>query len=133
MITDNGIGATTVVTSGSGTWVLTGTASAFSGGIQVLGGMLQFATDSAMPANAVITFAGGVLQYNAANTQMFLNRFSTQPGQAYAIDTNGLALTFPTALTGAGNTFRKLGAGTLTLNAANTYTGDTTVAAGTLR
>jgi len=57
---------------------------------------------------------------------------SNAASQAYKIDTNGQAVSFGTALTSSGGTFAKSGTGTLTLNAANTYTGATSVTGGTL-
>jgi fibronectin-binding autotransporter adhesin len=103
MIGDNGTGATTVAKSGSGTWVLAGTCNTFSGGIDLLGGQLQLASYGALPAGAVIKFAGGALQYNTSNispNMLFRDHFSSEAGQAYAIDTNGLAITFDSPLTG---------------------------------
>ena len=47
------------------------------------------------------------------------------------IDSNGFAVTVPAVLPGAGG-LEKLGTGSLTLSAANTYTGATTVSAGSL-
>ena len=56
-------------------------------------------------------------------------------GASYLIDTNGQSVTFASALTDSltsGVGLVKLGAGTLTLTASNSYTGGTFVNAGTL-
>jgi len=81
----------------------------------------------------VISFAGGTLGYSTANSYDYSPRFDTTPGQAYSFDVpSGVSVNFATGLTSSGGTLAKLGAGTLTLAAANTYSGLTTVSAGTL-
>jgi autotransporter-associated beta strand protein len=90
--------------------------------------------------NSTFNFNGGTLraQANTANGSTFLQTLNTanvKVGGA-VIDTNGANITIGQALladpvsTGGGLT--KLGAGTLTLSGANTYTGPTLVSAGTL-
>ena len=79
-----------------------------------------------------IVFGGGVLQYSAANQNDYSGRFSKTIGQAYKVDTNSQNVTFATALTSLIGTLTKSGNGTLSLAAANTYSGTTTVSAGTL-
>ena len=77
------------------------------------GGTIQAAADNAAFANS---FKAGELNVNGGT-----------------IDTNGHAVTIPGPLSGAGG-FVKAGAGVLTVGStANTYTGPTTVSAGTLR
>jgi autotransporter-associated beta strand protein len=78
---------------------------------------------------------GGALQYSGTNQYDYSSRFSSAPGQKYKIDANGQKVTFASPLTSSGGTFLlfdSVGGGTLTLNAANTYDGGTTVAGGTL-
>lgn len=77
-------------------------------------------------------FGGGTLQYSAVNNFDYSGRFATSAGQPIKVDTNGRDVTFATILSSAGGTLDKFGAGTLTLSAANTYTGNTTVSGGTL-
>lgn len=83
---------------------------------------------------ASITLNGGLLQAQADQDD-FLSEFDAgdvvfATGGAY-FDTNGFTVGINAVLTGAGG-FTKIGSGTLTLSAANTYTGSTTVKAGTL-
>ena len=83
-------------------------------------------------AAGTIILGGGTLQYSAANQFDYSGRFSTAASQACKIDTNGLNVTFATALSSSGGSLIKSGAGILTLSAANTYTGNTVITAGTL-
>lgn len=85
----------------------------------------------ATPAGSLV-FAGGALQYSAANTYDYSPRFSTAAGQPIRIDTNTQNVSFATALSSSGGTLTKAGDGTLTLSAVNTYTGVTSVVGGTL-
>ncbi|MGA2395769.1 MAG: dihydrofolate reductase family protein [Candidatus Lustribacter sp.] len=82
-----------------------------------------------------IVLSGGTLQYSSANHNDYSGRFSTAAGQAYNIDVNGQTVAFATALTSSGAALTlssTAGGGSLTLSAANTYSGNTTINAGTL-
>jgi autotransporter-associated beta strand protein len=79
---------------------------------------LQAANPYALGTGA-ITFAGGNLQYGGSNTTDYSSRFSTADGQAYNIDTNGLNVTFASALASNDGALQKFGDGTLTLTATN--------------
>ena len=118
--------------TGAGTLILTG-ANTYSGGTNINAGTLNVGSASAIGSSGTISFAGGTLQYSAANTTDYSGRFSTAVNQAYSIDTNSQSVTLATALTSSGGSLTKLGAGTLILSAANTYTAGTTVSAGTLQ
>jgi autotransporter-associated beta strand protein len=118
--------------AGSGTWTLSG-ANTYTGGTNINGGILALGSSGAIGSSGTISFGGGTLQYSASNTTDYSNRFSTAANQAYSIDTNSQNVTFATALTSSGGSLTKLGSGTLTLSAANTYTAGTTVSAGTLQ
>ncbi len=89
-------------------------------------------TSGPLGKSGTISFGGGTLQYSAANTFDYSGRFSTASSQAYKADTNSQSVTWATALTSSGGSLSKSGTGTLTLTAANTYTGNTTISAGTL-
>ena len=73
------------------------------------------------------------MQHSASNTADYSARFANTAGQAYSIDTNGRSITLASALTSSGGTLTKLGAGTLTLTGNNTYSGASTISAGTLQ
>ncbi|WP_455958384.1 autotransporter-associated beta strand repeat-containing protein [Methylorubrum aminovorans] len=109
--------------------ILTGT-NTFAGGTTFAGGILNAGSAGALGASGPLRFIGGTLQYSAANTTDYSGRFSTDPGQLYSIDTNNQNISYASALSSAGGSLTKLGAGTLTLTGANTYTGGTTFAGG---
>lgn len=79
-----------------------------------------------------ILLNGGILQYSAVNQFDYSGRFGTIAGQQYNVDTNGQNVTWSTALVSANGSLAKSGSGNLTLTAANTYTGTTSISAGTL-
>ena len=127
----NGSASMAVEKSGAGTQVLTGSGN-FSGGITILGGTLSFGSGSL--GTGTIAVNGGTLQWNGSNTQDISARLTLQNGTVATLDTNGNAVTLATAFGGnTSGSLTKVGAGTLTLSAANTYTGGTTLSAGTLR
>ncbi|MFM6171535.1 MAG: beta strand repeat-containing protein, partial [Sphaerospermopsis kisseleviana] len=84
-------------------------------------------------AGGTISFEGGTLRYSAANTRDYSGRFSTASGQPFLVDTAGQTATWASSLSSANGSLTKLGSGTLRLTAANSFSGGTTVSAGTLR
>ncbi|HXR06880.1 MAG TPA: autotransporter-associated beta strand repeat-containing protein, partial [Candidatus Acidoferrum sp.] len=129
-------GGSYIVMSGTGTLQLNDTNS-FTGGVQINGGELQVGIAEQPGLGSplglgTISFGGGSLQYSAANQYDYSGRFSTASGQLFSIDTAGQSVTLATNLSSSGGTLTKLGLGTLTLTAANGYTGLTTVSNGTL-
>ncbi len=92
---------------GSGVFTLTG-ANTFTGGTTIASGTLQVGA-----GGTVGSIAGNVLN----NAAMIFNRSNN--------------LTYAGAISGIG-TLTKLGAGVLTLTGNHTFTGDTTISAGTL-
>ncbi len=131
-LTEGGIvsGAFSLTKAGAGTLVLTG-ANTYSGGTTINAGILSFASTSL--GTGTITFgASSTLQWNGANTQDVSNKIQAiGSGVAATLDTNGNNVTFASVLSGAGSIV-KAGTGALTLSAANTFTGGTTLSTGTL-
>jgi autotransporter-associated beta strand protein len=106
-----------ILTTGSGTYCLTG-------GTLILGSLSQGS------GAATFSFGGGTLQ---ASGQMacLLPLTLTGIGGNANVNTAGYAVALSGQLSGPGG-LNKLGTNTLTLSAANTYSGSTTVSAGTL-
>jgi autotransporter-associated beta strand protein len=124
-------GTIAVANASTGTLTLTGN-NTFAGTINLQSGVLQAGNANSLGTTSKLIFGGGTLAYGGITTD-FSGKFSTATGQAFNINTNGQNVTFATALAGASNTLTKLGAGVLTLSKTNTYTGATTVNAGTLK
>lgn len=116
-------GLTTVTLSG---------ANNYNGNTTLSAGTLVLGSPGALGGNGTIFLTGGTLKFSAANTNDYSDRFSTAANQQYRFDTNGQNVTFATGLSSLGASILKLGAGTLFLNGANTYTGNTTIASGVL-
>jgi autotransporter-associated beta strand protein len=132
-------GGGSLTKAGAGTLVVSSTGNGYSGGTSLTGGALQFAALSSLGSGG-ITFNGGGLKYRApadgGNTSDISTRTITLASSdvvTNTIDTNGNNVTFNNAIgnNGTGHLI-KAGAGTLTLNAAGTYTGETRSYGGTL-
>ena len=130
-------GTEQLTTTGPGTLVLANAANTYQGGTTIGTGTLAIGGAGSLGAGdvtfgAVIgadTFAGGLLRFDFSGTMGA--KFHLATGAA-TLDTNGNAVPLSGVVSGTGTTLTKAGAGTLTLSAANTYTGNTTVSAGTL-
>ncbi len=132
-----------LVKVGTGTLSLNGgTASTFTGGVEVRGGTLTFSADNQLGNSAnAITLAGGTLQPGGNSARNLILAATPVPMTA----STGFAATLPNVITnsttislsglisGAGG-FAKNGSGTLSLTGAlpNTYAGDTQIIAGFL-
>ena len=123
-------GRYTLNKSGAGTLVLQ-TANAYSGGTNVIGGLINFAAANNFGSGQV-TLNGGGLQWATGTTTDISGQLASLGSGGGTFDTNGNNVTFATALGGTGG-LTKAGIGTLTLSGANTYSGTTTVNAGTLQ
>jgi len=112
---------------GPGTTILTA-ANTYSGGTAINGGVLAVAADANLGAAAGgLAFGGGTLQFLSGFTT---NRVVTLNAGGGTFDTNGNGATLAGEIGGDGG-LTKVGAGTLVLSGANTYSGGTTLAAGT--
>jgi outer membrane autotransporter protein len=108
-----------------GTLVLAG-ANTFSGGVHINGGTLSVSKDANLgDAGNAITLAGGTLENTAAFSS---GRNVSLTDGTFQTDAD---LTASGVISGSGG-LSKAGTGTLILTVANTYTGGTTIQAGTL-
>ena len=136
-----------LIKSTAGTAVLSGY-NTYTGTTMVTGGLIQLNVaenpgtsgplgNPSTLANSIILQGGG-LQFTANNTYDYTTsgRLQLADASAGTIDTNGQDVTFANALrVGTAKTggLTKSGLGTLTLAGNNTYTGATTINAGTLQ
>jgi fibronectin-binding autotransporter adhesin len=105
----------------------------YTGTTTIGSGVLQAADANALGAGGTITLSGGTLQYTAASAGQDLGSRIRNSTAAIRLDTDGNDVAIASSID-ASNTggLTKLGPGTLTLAAANTYSGVTTVSGGTL-
>lgn len=128
--------ALTLVKEGSGRQVLSGTSNTYTGGTILNGGTLRITGDSSLGATPAsfsasnLTFNGGTLQL-ATSINLHANRGILIQSGGGTLDTAGNNSTYSGSISGAG-VFTKAGTGTLTLDSANTITGEIRVTAGTL-
>ena len=113
------------------TFTLSG-ANTYTGPTTLKNGTLSLGSAGALGMTSTISFTGGTLQFTTANTTDYSSQFSSIGLGSYRIDTNGQNVTFASSLNDPNASLTKLGAGTLKLSAANAFTGQTTVNAGTL-
>jgi len=131
-------GTNGVTKTGVGTLTLGNAANTYGGVTTIGGGVLRVGTlaaagaNSSIGTNATITITnGGVFDYTGATTNFNrgINLSSDQGG--IGVSSNAAALTVSGVISNVGSLV-KSGAGTLILSASNTYTGTTTISAGTL-
>jgi len=102
------------------------------------GGVLDFAGDASADKATVINQAGAQVRIDQATTGVSFGALSgagetVLGAKALTLGGSGGDNSLSGAISGVGGSVVKVGSGTLTLSGANTYTGATTVAAGTLR
>lgn len=125
-------GAGGVIKTGPGVLDLTG-ANSFTGAINVTGGVLGFRQATGLGTGS-LTLNGGTLRYDTGNTADISSRTITFGQDGAIIDTNGNDVIWMNPVGNGGiGLLTKTGAGILALDAANTHSGGTTVALGTLR
>ncbi len=120
-----GIGALTK--QGTGTLTLTG-ANTYGGGTNLNGGTLAVGNNTALGTGTLV-MAGGTTLQAAANGLSLGNAVSLTG--ADTVDTQANTLTLGNTISGAG-ALNKIGPGTLSLTGANSYSGGTSLNAGTL-
>ncbi|XRD76236.1 autotransporter-associated beta strand repeat-containing protein [Dyella marensis] len=119
--------------TGAGTLVLGGS-NTYTQGTMLSAGTLSVSTDANLgAASAGLDFEGGILQVTGTAFQSTARAITlSAPGGGFDIADAANVFTVNQALGGTGG-LSKLGAGTLVLTGANTYSGGTTVSAGTLQ
>jgi autotransporter-associated beta strand protein len=127
-------GSVGLVKNGPGTLQLA-TANTYSGGTIVNGGVLGIVSSSlgAQPASPTVNLTinnGSTVRFDITGLTLAVNRSVVLGTGGGVIDTQGFTDAIAGTISGASLT--KTGSGTLTLTSANTYTGGTTVSAGTL-
>ena len=123
---------------GTGTQLLTGTNSTYSGGTTINGGILGIAADGSLGSTGTnptttLNFSGNsTLQAEAAGIVLSSSRLVTiNPSVTATIDTNTNNMTIAGNISGASAAgLTKVGNGTLTLSGSNTYHGVTSINAG---
>lgn len=123
------VSGTSLTKAGAGTLVLNG-ANTYTGGTALNAGQITVGTNSALGTGTLTmaggtTLAAGVTGLNTGNSIVTLGAATINSGNTPS------AYTVSGVISGAGSV-TKQGTGVLTVSAANTYTGGTTVAAGTL-
>ncbi len=135
----SGADTSTLTKTGAGTLTLSG-ANTYSGRTIINAGTIAINAENRLGANPAafaadqLTLNGGTLQSSATFAIDDANRGITLGASGGTFNTNAsTTLTVSSVIAGSGNLTKSVGSGTLTFTKANTYTGSTTVLAGTLR
>ncbi|MDM0104641.1 autotransporter outer membrane beta-barrel domain-containing protein [Variovorax sp. J22R24] len=124
-------GTGSVTKSGAGTLTLTAN-NTYTGPTILNEGVLAFSNPNNLGTlGNPIVFNGGTLRY-LASAFGFIGRPVTLLAGGGTVDTNGFSSEYRGVASGIGG-MTKIGAGTLSLTGNNTYTGGTTIGAGTLQ
>ena len=116
--------------AGTGTLTLTG-ANLFNGPVNFNAGYINATILNNLGAGTALNFAGGGLQFNGVFDPSVRTMTFNAGGATF--DTGANSITFANAVGNSGvGGMTKIGSGTLTLSAANTFTGGVTLNAGTL-
>jgi fibronectin-binding autotransporter adhesin len=123
-------GAGSLTKTSAGTLLLSGS-NGYTGDTTVSGGSIEFTAGAI--SSGVVTLGGGGVKYATGNTEDLSAKTVTLAAGNGTIDTNGNDVTFANSVGNFGvGGLTKTGSGTLTLQGANTYTGQTTVRGGVL-
>lgn len=127
-------GSTGLLRQTGGTLSLTGTSRLYvgagTGSYELLGGRLQLGGTSALYGGGSLTFGTATLGVQGSNLTI-ADAATLTAGSLFTIDTQGFNASLSGVLSGSGG-LAKAGSGTLTLSAAETYSGPTQIGAGTL-
>ena len=127
----SGSGPLVVAMGASGGLTLSG-ANTYTGPTTFESGNLTLGNNSALGATAAFTYGGGVITFGSGVTSD-ISAFSATLNGTTTIDTGVNNVTFASTISeGAPSGLVKSGAGTLTLAAANSFTGASSVNGGTL-
>ena len=143
-ITDNGSGAVSLIKTGIGSWALHGK-STYTGGTTIKGGNLRMGVVNTLPAAGAVTLAdvsGALLDLSDENQGGRSQTIGSLDGGGRSGGNvklgsgtltvgDAISTTFAGKISGTGGLIKQ-GSGTLTLAGTNTYTGVTTIHAGTL-
>lgn len=125
-------GTGNLVKSGAGMLDLTNTTNTYSGNTSVTGGTLGFSALGSLGSGS-LTIDGGTLRYDSGNTADISGKSVTIGAGGAQIDTNGNDVTYTSAIGNSGTGgITKLGSGKLSLASGNTFTGASSLIAGTL-
>ncbi len=136
----NSTGTIGINKTGAGTWTLSNASNSYTGPTTISAGTLSVGADSNLGNANALVFDGGTLQITGvaltsyASGLIGTHAVTLNANKTVGFDINNVANTFTVSQVlnqGAGG-LTKLGAGTLVLNQANTYTGTTTLNAGVL-
>jgi fibronectin-binding autotransporter adhesin len=127
--TGTGGGAIGLAKTGAGTLVLSASNS-YSAGTRLTAGTIQYGHAAAL-GTGTLSLAGNATLQSGLASGALANAIALATGVTGAFDSQGNANTLSGLISGAGNLV-KTGTGVLTLSAANTYSGTTTLAAGVL-
>jgi len=118
---------------GTETLTLTGTSSSYTGYTDINSGILVFSNLNNFGSSLIRIYNGATLKWATGNTADVSSKINASNAFFNAtFDTNGNNVTLGTALPATSRSITKAGTGTLTINASNTYTGETIINAGTL-
>ena len=121
-----------LVKAGTGTWTLSAN-NTYTRGTTLSAGILGINATNALGTTGNITFSGGTMQFASGGSGADYGARIKNSNSTIILDTNGQSATFAGTMDSS-NTggLTKNGTGTLSLSAANTYTGGTTINGGTL-
>jgi len=133
-----GTGTQTGTISGAGTLAkttagtLTLPSSSTHGATAVTAGTVAFASGALGSGNTTVN--GGTLLWSAGNTQDISGALALQNGGTATLNTGANNVTFASSIgSSSSSAVAKAGSGTLTLSAASTHSGGTTVSQGTVK